>query len=85
MNATTTQQPILSYSDVFEIVSIHTPKVQTLFADAWSRFPQGEARDIVLSALEDAADFYARSTIESAREKYTRCKLAADTVRHYNA
>lgn len=85
MNVTTTQQPILSYSDVFEIVSLYCPKVQPLFADGWRRFPQGEARDIVIDALDDAAEFYTRSPIESAGEKYLRCKQAADTVRHYNA
>lgn len=85
MITTDTQPTILTYAEVFETVSIYAPKVQTLFADAWSRFPQGEAREIVISALEEAAEFYTRSPVVFAGEKYTRCKQAADTVRHYNA
>lgn len=75
---------ILSYSEVFDVVSSYCPKVQPLFADLWSRFPEGQSRELVISALEEAADFYTRSPIESAGAKYLRCKQAADTVRHYN-
>ena len=42
----------LTYDDCYNVIALYAPKMLPVFADGWSRFPQGQAASMIVNQLD---------------------------------
>ncbi len=71
----------MTYDDVYRIVAEHCNKSLPLFADGWSRFPEGASAIRVADSLDLEADFWERPGFCQDIERAEKIRCAANEIR----
>ena len=67
----------MTYDDVYQVIAKYAGEMLPVFADSWSRFPQGGAAAMVVNYLNDKATmYYSFGADEAAKD----CAFAAAEI-----
>lgn len=58
----------MSYDNVYQVIAKYAYKMLPVFADKWSRFPEGGNAAMIVNYLNDMADFYRNIDINITNE-----------------
>lgn len=62
------KEALRDYESCLETIIRYAPEALSLFADTWSRFPQGEAAEKIVHTLEKKVDMWKKITPDIADE-----------------
>ena len=73
--------PRMTYDEVYKVIATYANEMLPLFADGWSRFPEGGNAATIVNYLNDRASFFydinepdtATTIVDAATEIIVRC------------